>query len=81
MYVRHPDKVTTATAAGPCLPLWMRWCRQPPIPFITKQEREAKAPEREKSKEVCPDAGCPPGKHYGRHQVLKGQGTRHMPNL
>ena len=30
----------------------MRWSRQPPIPFITEQEREAKAQEREKGKEV-----------------------------
>ena len=34
--------------------------------------------EREKP---CPDAGCPPGKPYGKPQVLKGQGTRQMPNL
>jgi len=26
----------------------MRWSRQPPIPFINKQEREAKTQERER---------------------------------
>ena len=30
----------------------MRWSRQPPIPFIREQEREAKAQEREKRKET-----------------------------
>jgi len=30
----------------------MRWSRQPPIPFTTEQEREAKAQEREKRKET-----------------------------
>ena len=30
----------------------MRWSRQPPAPFITEQEREAKAQEREKRKEA-----------------------------
>ena len=30
----------------------MRWSRQSPIPFITEQEREAKAQEREKRKEI-----------------------------
>ena len=36
--------------------------------------------EKEKDK-ACPDTGCPPGKPYGRPQVLKGQGTRQMLNL
>ena len=30
----------------------MRWSRQPPIPFITEQEKEAKAQERERRKEA-----------------------------
>ena len=36
--------------------------------------------EMERDK-VCPDAGDPPGKPYGRPQVLKRQGMRQMPNL
>ena len=36
--------------------------------------------EKERDK-ACPDTGCPPGKPYGKSQVLKGQGTRQMPNL
>ena len=36
--------------------------------------------EKERDK-VCPDAGGPPGKPYGRPQVLKRQGMRQMPNL
>ena len=30
----------------------MRWSRQPPIPFITEQEKEAKAQEKERKKET-----------------------------
>ena len=30
----------------------MRWSRQPPIPFITEQEKEAKAQEKERKKEI-----------------------------
>ena len=30
---------------------------------------------------VCPDAGCPPGKPYGKPWVLEGQGMRQTPNL
>ena len=30
----------------------MRWSRQPPIPFVTEQKKEAKAQEREKRKET-----------------------------
>ena len=30
----------------------MKWSRQPQIPFITEQEREAKAQEREQRKET-----------------------------
>ena len=36
--------------------------------------------EKERDK-VCPDAGHPPGKPYGKPQVLEGQGTRQMPNV
>ena len=36
--------------------------------------------EKERGK-ACPDAGRPPGKPYGKPQVLEGQGTRQMPNL
>ena len=31
--------------------------------------------EKERDK-ACPDAGCPPGKPYGKPQVLEGQGMR-----
>ena len=34
--------------------------------------------ERDKA---CPDAGHPPGKPYGKPQILEGQDTRQMPNL
>ena len=30
----------------------MRWSRQPPIPFKTEQEKEAKAQEKERKKET-----------------------------
>ena len=68
MCIRNQDKVTTATAAGPLLPLLMRWSRQPPIPFITENRIRSQGPgeggkERDKA---CPDAGCPPGKPYGK---------------
>ena len=36
--------------------------------------------EKEKYK-ASPDADHPPGKPYGKPQVLKGQGMRQMPNL
>ena len=37
MCIRYQDKVTTATAAGPCC--FFRWCsRQPPIPFFFLSE-------------------------------------------
>ena len=36
--------------------------------------------EKERDK-ACPDAGRPPGKPYGKPQVLEGQGMRQMPNL
>ena len=51
--------------------------------YNREQEREAKALERERQKEIrtCPDAGRPPGKPYGKPQVLEGQGRRQMPNL
>ena len=52
MCIRHQDKVTTATASRTLLPLQTRWSRQPPIPFITEQEREPKAQEREKRKKT-----------------------------
>ena len=35
--IRYQDKVTTATATGPCC--LFRWSRQPPIPFITENRR------------------------------------------
>ena len=41
-----------------------------PIPFITEQEREAKAQERERENS-CPDAGHLPGKPYGKPMSLK----------
>ena len=49
--------------------------------YNRNQEREAKAQEREKRKEACPDAGCPPEKSYNKPRVLKEQGTRQRPNL
>ena len=63
----------------------MRWSRQPPIPFIIENRRGegGQGPgkgEKERDK-ACPDAGCPPGKPYGKPQVLKGQGRRQMSNL
>ena len=69
MCIRHHDKITTATAAGPCC--LFRWDGQTaPIPFITEQEREAKAQERERENS-CPDAGHLPGKPYGKPMSLK----------
>ena len=59
----------------------MRLSRQPPIPFITENRRRGQGPgegEKERDK-ACPDAGCPPGKPYGKPWVLKGQGTRQVP--
>ena len=47
------------------------------------KKREDQGPgkgEKERDK-ACPDAGRPPAKPYGKPQVLKGQGTRQMPNL
>ena len=43
--------------------------------YNREQEREAKGPgkgENERDK-ACPDAGCLPGKSYGKPQVLEGQ--------
>ena len=62
VWIRHQDKVTTATAAGPCC-LQMRQSRQSPIPFITENNRRARPRPRDKA---CPDSGCPPGKPYGK---------------
>ena len=48
MCIRNQDKVTTATAAGPLLPLLMRWSRQPPIPFVTENRRGRSRPRKER---------------------------------
>ena len=41
--------------------------------YNREQEKEAKAQEGEKERnKACPDAGCPPGKPYGKPRVLKG---------
>ena len=50
--------------------------------YNREQERKAKGQEREKRRDKAyPDAGCPPGKPYGKPLVLKGEGTRQVPNL
>ena len=42
--------------------------------YNREEEREAKTQEVEKRRDkACPDAGCPPGKPYGKPQILKGQ--------
>ena len=50
--------------------------------YNREQEKEAKAQERERRKEIRAHlaAGCLPGKPYGKPQVLEGQGRRKMPN-
>ena len=83
MCIRHQDKVTTATAAGPCC---LFRCDGPDSHQYLLQWRTGEGiqgpgeggKERDKA---CPDAGHPPGKHYDKPQVLEGQGTMQMPNL
>ena len=51
--------------------------------YNREQDKEAKAQQREKRKETehAQMLASPPGKPYGKPQVLEGQGTRQMPNL
>ena len=83
MCIRHQDKVTTATAAGSAASLDEMVQTATNTFYNREQEREVKAQERERRKEIrtCLDAGRPPGKPYGKSQVLEGQGRRKMPNL
>ena len=51
--------------------------------YNREEEREAEAQEREKKErdKACLDAGCPPGKPYGKPRILEGQSMRQRPNL
>ena len=59
--IRHQDKVTIATAAGPCCPFRRDDPDSHQYLYKREQEREAKAHEREKRKETRH-----PGKPYGK---------------
>ena len=51
--------------------------------FCNRTEEGSQGPgegEKERDK-ACLDAGHPPGKPYGKPQILEGQDTRQMPNL
>ena len=52
MCIRHEDKVTTATAALPCCSLDKMVQIATNTFYNREQEREAKAQEREKGKEI-----------------------------
>ena len=75
MCIRHQDKVTTATAVEPCC--LFRWDGPDSHQDLLLQRTEegGQVPgkgEKERDK-ACPDAGCPPGKPYGKPWVLEGQ--------
>ena len=65
------------------LPALMRWSRQPPISFVTEQEREAKGQEREKRKETrYPQMlATLQGSPMAIPEFFEGQGMRQMPNM
>ena len=80
--IRHQDKVTTVTTAGPCCSI-DEMVQTATNTFYNRTGEGGQGPgngEKERDK-ACPDTGRPPGKPYGKPRVLKGQGMRQMPNL
>ena len=72
MHIRHQDKVTTAKQQDPAASL-DEMVQTATSTFYNRTGEGGQGPgqgEKERDK-ACPDAGCPPGKPYGKLRVLE----------